>query len=261
MKILYRYGLDLSGSDSMANDAKSTGETAIKSFDPTTTAGSQKTALGSSGLGGLLSGETGDYITDYTNAVAKNPTVTELYNAGNEKYNVPNLANTANYYSNKLTDVIPNAFTAAKGYDIANTDIQNGISNSSAYLGPQSGRATSNYNMASDLASIFVTAGQAQNAQNLLPIQAEAPLLAQQEAAQATGWNAASANEFQGLIDKMNAGVKLSEIEMGRANALAANEEAYQQAIATSQIANQYKILTPSQTLANTFTGKSVKVA
>lgn len=259
---------DLSGSNSMADSAVNMGKTAISSFDPQTTAGSQQSKLGSGGLGGLLGGETNQYVNDYSKAVANNPTVTSLYNTANNMYNVPKLAETATNLTNRVTNAVPDAYRGARGFDIDSTDIQNGIAAKDAYLLPQSNAATANYNTASGLASNFVQAGQAQNAQNLLPIQAQAPLLAQQQAAQATGWNNAAQSEFQGLMDKMEQGVALSGQQMQRANQLAQLEEAYQAQlsqnstnIATANIGNQYKVLSPAQTLANTFTGKSVRAA
>jgi hypothetical protein len=247
--------LNIDDSNKVANDALNTGKNAISSFDPTTTAGSQQNNLGSSGLGGLLGGETSDYVNQYKNAVANNPTVTSLYNTANNMFNVPGLAQTATGLQNRVTNITPNAYQGAKGYDIGSTEINNGIANASAYLTPQSNAATANYNTAAGLASQYVTAGQAQNAQNLLPIQSQGTLLQQQEAAQSTGWNNAAQSEFQGLINKMNAGVTLSGTEMARANQLAQSEEAYQQAIGTSQLANQYQNIKAGDTLANTFTG------
>jgi len=250
-KLLPRYE---SSSDVAAN-ATSTGNNAINSFDPTTTASTQQASLGSSGLGGLLSGETSDYVKRYQAAVAANPTVTDLYNTANQTYNVNNLASTATNLSNRLTNVVPNAYKGAKGFDIGSGDINNGISNATAYLTPQSNAATNNYNTAAELASKYVTAGQAQNSQNLLAIQSEGTLLAQQEAAQATGWNQTLQNEYDALIAKMNAGVTLSASEMARANTLAQTEEAYNQAVYTANAANAYQTIPAASTLYNTVTG------
>lgn len=251
--------VDYSASNKVADTAINTGRTAISSFDPTATANIQKSNLGASGLGGLLGNETNAFTSEYAKAVAANPTVTQLYNTANNLYNVPALATTATNLSNRVTNMTPNAYTAARGFDINATDINNGIAASSQYLTPQSNAATANYNTAAGLASNFVTAGQAQNAQNLLPIQAKQQLVIQQQAAQATGWNNAAQSEFDALVSKMQAGVTLSTTEMARANQLASLEEAYQQAIDTANIQNQYKILTPAQTLANTMTGATYR--
>lgn len=242
-KILPRYDLNLSGATDQATTAQNTGNNAINSFDPT--AAGQKVMNSTGDLATSLGKQTGQYVSDYTKAVQANPTVTALYNAGNTMFNVPQLAQTATNLQNRLTDVVPNAFQGAKGFDIDSTDINNGIANASAYLTPQAGRATANYNTAAGLASNFVQAGQAQNAQNLLPIQAQAPLLQQSEGAQGTVWNTAAQQTLQGLIAKMQAGVQLSTNEMEMAKTLAQAEEAYQQ----QQTQNQ-------TTLANTIQGQ-----
>ena len=256
-KLNPRFDVNYSDSNNAANSATDTGKTAISSFDPTATKNAQQTNVGASGLGGLLGNETSDFTTKYQNAVAANPTVTQLYNTANNLYNVPQLAQNATNLANRVTNAVPDAYTAARGYDIDSTDIGNSVASKLAYLTPQSNAATANYNTASGLASNYVTAGQAQNAQNLLPVQNEATLLAQQEAAQSTGWNSAAQSEFQGLIDKMNAGVTLSATEMTRANTLATAEENYQATVDAAQLKNQYQILSPTDTLVNTFTGKS----
>ena len=254
-KLLPRYdSLDTSGSDAVASSGVSTGQNAINSFDPTQTSNTQKSNLGSGGLGGMLGGETGNYVNDYSKAVANNPTVTSLYNTGNNMFNVPNLQKTATNLNNEVTNAVPDAYSGARGFDIGNTQVQNGVAAKESYLLPQADAATANANTASGLASNFVNAGQTQNAQNLLPIQAQAPLLQNTESAQASGWNQASQQELAGLMDKMNQGVTLSQNEISRANTLATAEEAYQQAVTTANIGNQFKDVGKGDNLVNTFT-------
>ncbi len=243
MIILHRYDLNLSGATDQANTAKTTGENAIASYDPT--AAGQSVMKSTGDLASQLGSQTGQYISDYTKAVANNPSVTSLYETGNKLYNVPQLAATATNLQNRLTDLVPNAYQGAKGFDIDSTDINNGIANASAYLTPQAGRAAANYDTAAGLASNFVNAGLTQNQMNLLPIQAEAPLLQTSQQAQGTVWNTAAAQTLQGLIAKMQAGVTLSQSEMEMAKTLAQAEEAYQQ----QQTQNQ-------TTLANTIQGQ-----
>jgi hypothetical protein len=105
----------------------------------------------------------------------------------------------------------------------------------------------------------------AQNQFNLLPIQNEAQLEQQKQAAQATGWNNAAQSEFQGLIEKMNAGVTLSQAEIERANQLAQIQEAYQAALAgiaatlgEAQLNNQYQNVKSGDSLFNTFANTAI---
>jgi hypothetical protein len=243
----------------VASDAMNTGHTAINSFDPTSTANGQKTSV-INGLGSTLGGQTDNYIKKYADTVAANPTVTDLYTTGNNMYNVPGLAKTANYLQNEVTNAIPTGYRGARGFDIGDTAVQNGIASKLAYTLPQSNAATNNLNTAEGFAKNFVEAGQLQNAQNLLPIQAQAPLELQKQAAEATGWNNAAQSEFEGLIEKMKAGVTLSTAEMERANVLAQMETSYQNAITSAnatvnaaKIAQQFQTVGPGQNLVNTF--------
>jgi hypothetical protein len=267
-RLLPRYdnAADMTTAQNSINNAANSGNAAINSYDPT--------AAGNSSTGAVTSNfntnqaQNASAVDPLQKVINSNPTVTSLYQQGNALYNVPQLATQATDLSNRLTDVTPNAYQAAKGFDIDSTDIGNGIANASAYLGPQSGRATANYNTAAGLASNFVNAGQLQNAQNLIPAQENATLTAQNMAAEQTGWNQAQKSILDGLLAKMQSGVQLSQTEMTTAQQLAATEEAYnaqvsvnQTAVQTAQIGQQYKILNPAQTLANTFTGKSVKAA
>lgn len=250
--------LDLSGSQGAADQATSTGQNAINSFDPTSVANKQQSNLGAGGLGGLLGGQTNQYIGDYSKAVANNPTVSSLYDKANQDFGVQPLASTATNLQNEVTNAVPSGYAGAKGFDIGNTQVQNGIAQRLGFLLPQSNAATNAAQTAQTLAGQKVQAGIAQNAQNLLPVQAEAPLLQGSEAAQGQGWNQATQQEFQGLIDKMNAGVTLSATEMSRANQLAQMEESYQQAVTTANIGNQYKTVAPGNNLVNTFTNSAI---
>lgn len=257
---------DMTTAQNSINNATNAGNSAINSFDPTQTAGAQQ--QNTNNLFNTQQGQTQNYVNQYQQAVANNPSVTALYNQGNEKFNVPGLTNVNQYYQNKVAGVVPNSYQAAKGYDIDATDLANSQAQAMSYLGPQANQAQSNLNAAQGLAQGFVQAGQAQNAQNLLPIQAEQQNLLQQQAAQATGWNQAAKSQFDGLVAKMQSGVALSVQELQTAQQLAATEEAYNQQVATNtaniqqaQIGQQYKILTPAQTLINTFTGKGQKAS
>ena len=254
LKLLPRYDLNLSDSNAVASTGEDTGNTAISSFDPQGTAGAQQTSLGTSGLSGLLNPETSSAVGGLASAVANNPSVTSLYNQANQQFGVPQLTATNQYYQNALNNIIPNSYQAAKGYDIDQSDLANSQALASQYLGPQANQAQSNLNAAQGLASNFVQAGQAQNAQNLLAPTANVTLTQQMEAEQASGWNQTLSSEFQGLIDKMDQGVTLSSAELSRANTLATAEEAYQQNLANLSAVP----VTQNANLVNTLTGTMI---
>lgn len=247
------YGADL------ATTAQKTGESAINSFDPTSVANTQKQSYGD--LFNTQSGQSNDFVKRYADTVAGNPDVRSLYDQANQQYGVPGLAKTANYYQNVQTNAIPDAYQATRGTDISNSQVQNGVANKLAYITPQSNAATTNLQTAQGLAAGQVQAGIQQNEFNLLPVQAQQDFLAQQQAAQSTGWTQANSSEFQSLIAKMQSGVSLSQSEMDRANALAKAESDYQSALATTQAANRYQTVAPGTNLVDTFANSIINPA
>lgn len=252
---------DMATANSSINSAGNVGQNAINSYDPTA-AGNTSAKQVTQNFGTAQS-QNAAAVDPLQSVVNSNPTVTSLYNQGNDMFNVPALKNTATRLQNSVTNAIPDAYQAAKGFDISATDINNGVAAKTAYLTPQANAATANANTAAGLAQGFVTAGQAQNAQNLIPAQENAALTAQNQAAEATGWNQAQKSTLDGLISKMQSGVTLSQNEMDAANKLAATEASYNQAVVqanasvqVANIGNQYKSLAPSETLYNTSTGQ-----
>lgn len=250
--------------------AASQGQGAINSFNPTDVAGRQMnqfSQLKSSQLGAGPQ-NAADYMGAYSQAVAANPTVTNLYNTANKMFDVPQLAGQAAYLQNQVTNVAPNQYAIARGFDISEPQVENAINTNLRFLQPQATAATNQAQTAQNLAGQYVQAGQAQNAQNLLPIQSYQPLLQQALAAQATGFTQAAQQEFAGLQAKMEAGVQLSQTEMQTYQQLAqtkmnydATLAGYQNQLQQRQLANQYQTLSPAQTLVNTFTGGLYRAA
>jgi len=260
-RLKYRYdSLDESAANNEASTATNTGNNAISSYDPT--AAGNTSSADVTGNFNTAQGQNSQAVQPLQNVINSNPTVTSLYQTGNQMYNVPALQTEATNLTNKVTNATPDNYTGARGYDINNTSVNNGIANETAYLTPQANAATANANTAAGLASNFVNAGIQQNAQNLIPAQENATLTQQNQATEGQGWNAAQAATLQGLITKMQSGVQLSATEMSQATALAQAEEQYQATLSTnqagiteSQIGNQYHTLNPTQQLYQTTVG------
>lgn len=234
-RLLERYdqASDMATASGTIKDATNAGNNAISSYDPTA-AGNTSTNAVTSNFNTNQS-QNASAVNPLQSVINSNPKVQDLYQQGNALYNVPQLATQATDLSNRLTNAVPDAYKASRGYDIDSTDINNGIAAKTAYLTPQSNAATANYNTAAGLASNFVNAGQTQNAQNLIPAQENAALTAQNMAAEQTGWNQAQKSTLDGLLAKMQSGVTLSAAEMQTAQQLAATEEAYNQQITQNQ--------------------------
>lgn len=245
----------------LANTAQGAGQNAVNSFNPTDVAGSQRNnfnQLYNSQLGDTGPKSATDYMGAYSQAVANNPTYTSLYNTANQQFNVPATAQQATYLQNQVNQVAPNAYQTAKGFDYSEPQVENAINTNLRFLQPEANAAAQVAQTNQNLAGQYVNLGMQQNQQNLLPIQSYGPMLQQAMAQQATGWNQAAQNEFQGLQAKMNAGVQLSQQEMDRANSLLQAQQAYQQAINTAQIQQQFQNVGAGNNLVNTFTNSII---
>ena len=232
---------------SLYNSADSSGESAINSFDPTSTANSFKT--GFSDLYGSQTGTINNLTDAYSAAVAKNPSVTSLYDTANTAFNVPTLASNANYLQNQVTNALPTQQGLMRGFDASQGQVDNATNYNLRFLEPQATAATNNLNTAQGLASQYVQAGQAQNAQNLLPIQSQISSTNDAMARQSSGYTVAMQAEMDGLIAKMNQGVALSAAEIDRANTLATAEATYNGVLAT----NRFKTVDQNQNLYDAF--------
>lgn len=234
------YISDLPGADQVAN-ARNQGQTALNGFDPTATANNLNAGFNQLKSDQIGSGPQngGDYLNAYSAQVAKNPTVTSLYNTANQQFNVPQQQQQATYLQNQVNQAVPQAYNLARGFDVSDAQVQNQANTNLRFLQPEANAAQANANTAAGLATNYVQAGQAQNTQNLLPIQSYQATMNQALAAQATGFTQDAQNQFAGLQAKMQAGVALSTQEMQTMAQLTQAKEQYDAAIAQNQAAIQ----------------------
>lgn len=249
------------------NNAFNTGNSAINSFDPSGFSKSVTQGQNSLyGVGGAQNNQMNDYIQSYKNAVSANPSVTSLYNTGNDMFNVPGLQNEANSLNNAVLQAPSTVRNSARGFNFDNNQVQNQTNLDLMNLTPLAAAATNNANTAEQNASNYVQAGITQNNMNLMPVQTEGQQLQQQWAEQATGFDANSKNTLDALTAKMQAGVQLSQSEMSAYTQLAQMEENYQSmvgetgaAITQAQLGNQYKVIPAGNTMVNTFNGATYR--
>lgn len=244
----------------VANNATQTGQNATNSFDPTA---SQNNFLSSyNAANATQQNQSQNYQQQYAQAVASNPTVSQLYQQGNAQYNVPGLMSNANQLNNAVLQDPQQNVNAAKGFNYDANQVGQQTDQDLARLDPLAQAATNSAQNAQTLAGQYVAAGQAQNAQNLLPIQSQQQFLLQQQANQAQAYITANQSTMDALTAKMNAGVQLSATEMGQYNALIQAQAAVQSAQTTAnatvqaaQIGQTYQTVNPSQTIYDTQTG------
>lgn len=245
---------------SVYNQGKSTGENALNAYDPSATASgylNKNNAMFGSQVGGGPSNAT-DYMTAYKNSISANPAVQQLYQQGNQMFNVQPLAQNANQLQNAILQAPQQTLDTARGFNYDANQIANQVNLTLGRLSPLAAAATNQAQTAQQLANQYVQAGITQNQMNLLPIQQYGSMLADAMARQSTGFTTAMQAEFQGLQAKMQAGVQLSQAEIQRANQLASSQYAYEQAIKTAQLNNQFQTVPQGSNLVNTFLGTAV---
>lgn len=245
----------------LASSAQNSGNSAINSYDPTASANSVRSTQDN--LFNTQNSASNNYTQNYANTISSNPTMQALYNQGNTQFNVPGLAQQATNLNNAVLQVPQNNVNLAKGFDYSAPQVQQQTAQDLARLSPLAAAATNQSQQAQNLAGQYVQAGLTQNQMNLLPIQEQGTLLAQNMAAQATGYNTAAQQELNGLMQKMQSGVTLSQAEMDRANTLAAQETSYQNQLTqaqaqeqTQRIAQQFQNVGAGNTLINTANGQ-----
>jgi hypothetical protein len=241
--------MDQNFASSVASGAKQIGQDAINSFNPTATENNFLSSYNN--LNNTQQGQTQDYSDKYAQAVANNPSVTDLYNQGNDKYNVLGLQNTANQLNNAVLTAPQTNLNAAKGFNYDANQLSQQTNQDLARLSPLALAAQNNAQTAQSNANAYVTAGQAQNAQNLLPVQSEQQFYLQQQNNQSQAALQANSQEIAGLTAKMQSGIQLSQAEYARYNQLVQAQASIQSAQAQANAAvDQAKIYAQNQVIA-----------
>ncbi len=253
--------MDQNFAKSVADNANKTGQNAINAFDPTSSQNNFLSSYNSMNAGQQAGSQ--NYTDQYAKAVANNPTVGSLYTQANQNFNVPGLMQQSNQLNNAmLTDPQQN-INAAKGFNYDANQVGQQTTQDLARLSPLAQAATNSAQTAQTLAGQQVAAGQAQNAQNLLPIQSQQQFVLQQQANQAQAYITANQSTMTALQAKMDAGIQLSAQESQQYQAMLQAQATVQSAqvgasagVQEAQLNNQYKVLSPSQGLFAASTGQ-----
>lgn len=245
-------------------NATSSGQGAINSFDP-----NSWNSTTQSGLGNLWNqqGTTqNNYFNAYKNAISSNPTATDYYNKGNQMFNVQGLQGSANNLNNTILQTPNSNLDAAKGFNFDSNQVDQKTSQDLQRLEPAAQAAQNNATTAQGNAMNFANMGMQQNTQSLLPIQQQGQYLMDAYARQQSGFSTAQQDTLNALQQKMQSGVGLSSQEMQSYQALTSAEQQYQAALNTNQAAlqkqhlqNQFLNPTPGSYLVNTKTGVPTK--
>ena len=194
-----------------------------------------------------------DLNTKYTNDINAQQTVPQIQQQSENKYNIPFLQNTANQQNaqanmvgNQLQTLPASIASASQNSLLTQGQKDNIVASRALPLQQQQQNLQTNAN-ATNVAlgtaetnqGNYVAATQAQQLKQLMPdLQAYDEMNIQNAAAQ-TAWNAQNAWELSNLINNAANGVNLSEGQQGRMEALASQENAFQNSLTMLQKQSQ----------------------
>lgn len=240
------------------------GQDSINSFNPGDWA--KQTQAGYGNLYDSQNKTQNDYITAFKNQISGQPSASDYYNQGMQKFNVQPLQDTSNQLNNVVLNTPNSNLDAAKGFNYDNNQVQQKTSQDLQRLAPAAQAAQNNASTAQGNAMDYANMGVQQNQMNLLPLQEQGQYLMDSYARQQSGFTTTQQSQLQALQAKMQSGVQLSADEMSAFSQLTSAEASYQSSLATAnasvkaaQIGQQYQTLSPSQTLVNTANGNFQK--
>lgn len=212
--------------------AYNAGNSAVNSFNPNDW--QQQTNSGLSGIKNSQDATQNDYITQFKNQIANQPSATDYYNQGMQKFNVQGLQDTSNNLNNAILQAPNSNIDAAKGFNYDNNQIQQKTSQDLQRLAPAAQAAQNNATTAQGNAMNFTQNGIAQNNMNLLPLQEQGQYLMDSYARQQSGFTTTQQAQLTALQAKMQSGVQLSSDEMAAFSQLTGAEATYQSALASA---------------------------
>lgn len=217
----------------------------------------------------LMTGQQGDinnWLGRYSGQIGSQEGVPSIYNRTGLENNIPTLRQNANTLNTAYANIPYTYSAAATGHDVNANQLSQIIGRKTYEMAPA--MTSANNALATGLANQQqqVGATQQQQAKELLPIQAEGPMLNDYLARQATGFSTANEQKLGALVSQAQSGMGLTSTQLTLANALAVAQKQYQAQVEAARIAatasenvakigNQYKILNPAQQLINTFSG------
>jgi hypothetical protein len=206
-----------------------------------------------SDLLGQQNASVGNYLSNYSAAINNQETVPAMWQrlANETGYNALNKQ--ALDINNQL-NYLPQTETAAmKGFDVNNNQLMGDINQQTWKLAPIAQRATAQAQNAANIMGQQISATQAQQQKELTPYTAEGQFLTDYLARQTSMFTQENEMEMNSLVNKMNAGVTLTNAEQQRLNDLKIAEEGYKNKLQLQQM--QGTVLGKTDTYYNPWTG------
>lgn len=244
------------------NNAASSGNSAIGSFDPN--AWQSSTQQGLNNITKTQAAGNQDIVNAFKNQISSQPSATQALQTGQNIYNAVPLQNTANQLNNTMLNTPNMDLASAKGFNYDNNQVQQQDSQSLQRLAPAATAAQNNATTAQNNALAYQSAQMGQNTMNLIPLTTAQTQQAQLYAQQYSGFTATAQAQLAGLQAKMQSGEQLSASEMSAYASLTSSEAQYQSSLASANagvqeqtISSQNQILPQGSTYYNPVGGNA----
>lgn len=207
--------------------------------------------------------QSNDFLNRYTGAINGQETSSALASRIGNEVGLPQLKSNALNIRNTLTNLPGTYSKATTGYDVNQNQLDRVIGTKTAALAPALDTAERSLSDAQNTVNTQMGYAQADQAKALLPYQTEQQLLTDRMARETSLYSQENQSELDALINKMNAGITLSEGEKNRAQQLAVAEMGYKQAkeAADAQAkaqASQPQTISAGQQLVDPNTGRVI---
>lgn len=179
-----------------------------------------------------------DFLGRYTGAINKQEALPDMYKRIGIELNLPNLQQSANTLNTTLANLPQTFGSATRGFDVNANQLARTIGQKASELTPVVTQANQALSTAQDQANKQIGFEQTQQQKYLDPYLREQDMLNQRQTREATGYSEDNQAELNTYIQKMNAGITLTEGEKQRANALSIAEKGYENALKIAQMNN-----------------------
>ena len=181
-------------------------------------------------------GQETDFLNRYKSAIYGQQPISALAQRRDEELGIVPLRQNALQLNQTLAGIPETYKAGTRGFDVNANQLGRIVGTQQAKIAPLAQQAQTQYESATGQRNELLGYDLAQQEKELLPFQSEQALLSDRLAREATGFSEDAQRELDGIIQKMNAGIKLSESELQRAHELAIAELGYKQAIEVAKI-------------------------
>ena len=210
-------------------------------------------------------GETSDFLNRYTGAIQGQEKTSALAQRIGGELGLPTLQANARSMQNTLFNLPSTYSKATTGYDVNANQLARVVGTKQAELAPAAELAQQNAQDAQNTLNTRMGYEQMDQQKALIPYQSEQGLLSDRMARESSGYTTMMQGELDAIVQKMNAGITLSEGEKNRAQQLAIAEAGFKNALKIAEMNQQkqdpFVAMGEGTTLFNTQTGQKVYTA